>query len=416
MDTRSRPRRAFTLVELLVVIAIIGVLIALLLPAIQAAREAARRNQCLNQVKQLGLAIANFESSRKTLPLASTAIFRAGTVYQYADHTSPLPTTNPPSDPSSVGDGYSWLAQIMGNIELSALSDQLAKAGGPGGAPNIAGTGSRYGNLRDRAFAPNTPTVQTSTGGMVKIWGTVQDIFRCPSWAGPPSWDAASVTPPIPRFSTLPSGSTVIGSGTYITLAATAYFDAGNTHLQSGTAGTAMGNSGPSFSCDSRAICGDGAMPFPGFNGTVVTKRGLKVGQISDGMANTILIAETREEHVSSWYSGLASYAVAHLPNPDVAEPDLPTVVTGSGLAPNVWASQFPSINKGDPTDLTRYYMKMSPHGGYPLRWGPSSRHDRVVVHGFADAHTDTLRDDIDGTLYLSLVTRNGREVPESQL
>jgi prepilin-type N-terminal cleavage/methylation domain-containing protein len=83
---RTYDRAGFTLVELLVVIAIIGVLIALLLPAVQAAREAARRSQCTSQLKQLGLAMLNYESTHRVLP-------PAGLAYGNTPHTDSTPKT-----------------------------------------------------------------------------------------------------------------------------------------------------------------------------------------------------------------------------------------------------------------------------------------------------------------------------------
>ena len=69
---RKSSQRGFTLVELLVVIAIIGVLVGLLLPAVQAAREAARRMSCSNNFKQMGLALHNYHSAYKNLPVHGT--------------------------------------------------------------------------------------------------------------------------------------------------------------------------------------------------------------------------------------------------------------------------------------------------------------------------------------------------------
>jgi len=98
-----RLRRGFTLIELLVVIAIIAVLIALLLPAVQAAREAARRAQCVNNLKQLGLAAHNYASSNNCLPPQSMGPHLAGT---YS---------------SNSGWGQGWHLAILPNLEQNAI-------------------------------------------------------------------------------------------------------------------------------------------------------------------------------------------------------------------------------------------------------------------------------------------------------
>jgi prepilin-type N-terminal cleavage/methylation domain-containing protein/prepilin-type processing-associated H-X9-DG protein len=131
-----RGRRGFTLIELLVVIAIIAVLIALLLPAVQAAREAARRAQCVNNMKQLGLGCFNYESGNQCFP----------------SQIGGLPTWFVNSDYR-----MSWIVQILPQLEQTNIFN----------AYNYNGVRSEY-----------SPANQT-------VIGTTLSVVICPSYAGP---------------------------------------------------------------------------------------------------------------------------------------------------------------------------------------------------------------------------------------
>jgi prepilin-type N-terminal cleavage/methylation domain-containing protein/prepilin-type processing-associated H-X9-DG protein len=147
---KSSNFKAFTLVELLVVIAIIGVLVGLLLPAVQAAREAARKMQCANNLKQIGLALHNYESGFKKLPPAAYG-------------ANPLN-----SEPSGEDDdGFGWMVSILPYIEQQQLYDTVRPNG-------------HYGVLGNQAIRsvvyPEIPVGQVFRGG-----DQVVSTYRCPS-------------------------------------------------------------------------------------------------------------------------------------------------------------------------------------------------------------------------------------------
>ncbi|MDR2754233.1 MAG: DUF1559 domain-containing protein [Planctomycetaceae bacterium] len=160
-------KKGFTLVELLVVIAIIGVLIAMLLPAVQAAREAARRSQCVNNLKQLSLAIHNFHDTNTFLPAAG-----------YSKHFMVAPNESEGKTPldNTVGirREISYLTQILPYIEQQsvyegALEDAKIGLGDPDGT-NRAYRGPGIGQYAD------------STGAQQKTpWNAKIGMFLCPS-------------------------------------------------------------------------------------------------------------------------------------------------------------------------------------------------------------------------------------------
>jgi prepilin-type N-terminal cleavage/methylation domain-containing protein len=152
--TTSKPIHGFTLVELLVVIAIIGVLVALLLPAVQAAREAARRTQCSNNLKQIGLALLNYEDAQKSMPVGATGPSPKG------------------------GYGTAWYVAILPYLEAGNLYDKFDLIGvnSPHTGLIYAGTNEDNGKLVSGKFIPS--------------------LF-CPS-SPLPKWAMTDTTPPGP--------------------------------------------------------------------------------------------------------------------------------------------------------------------------------------------------------------------------
>lgn len=137
-ETRAQQARAgaFTLVELLVVIAIIGLLVAMLLPAVQQAREAARRSSCINNMKQIGLAISEYELVKKVYPPSGT-----DEILAWDDGRREL--------------NHSWASLIMPYVEEGALADKI--------------------NFKVSSMETvNEPAART-----------VVPIYRCPSYSGP---------------------------------------------------------------------------------------------------------------------------------------------------------------------------------------------------------------------------------------
>ncbi|QDS88991.1 putative major pilin subunit [Rosistilla ulvae] len=180
-------RRGFTLVELLVVIAIIGILVGLLLPAVQAAREAARRMQCSNHLKQIGLAIHNYHDTFGKLP----------------------PGGMPEGDPNITNQAQaSWLVRILPFIEQTAIYDQATFVG-----TDWVGTGTdrnwkiKDGTVIDIYDCPSSdlPNVQTdnTSGGTRGLGAPTVITVQVPSYVGiagtsqDPSNIAARVSPSV---------------------------------------------------------------------------------------------------------------------------------------------------------------------------------------------------------------------------
>jgi prepilin-type N-terminal cleavage/methylation domain-containing protein/prepilin-type processing-associated H-X9-DG protein len=181
----SPSRRAFTLIELLVVIAIISVLIALLLPAVQSAREAARRAQCTNNLKQIGLALHNYHTALGVFPM--------GTSWQ------PVSGNNPTS--YGVWASFSAVSMMLGYLEQTPLYNAINFSWGPLAQPGgttsdtIGFNTTATHTLINSFICPSDPysgAARQNINNYASCFGTTGLPLYIVNWSapgGPPYWN-----------------------------------------------------------------------------------------------------------------------------------------------------------------------------------------------------------------------------------
>jgi type II secretory pathway pseudopilin PulG len=396
-------RRAFTVVELLVVIAVLVAGLTLLLPAVHAARDEDKANQCANNLKQLSLALLNYEDKRRCLPPISSNL---DTVPDVPGDATPVPDADAKKGQGQAATpaaGYSWMVQILPDIEEATLYQSIVTTSAKFTAPAFSPKITR--NLGQNQPHPATVAIAA---------------YRCPASTDGPALDTSART---------------VGAGKKYESGTLPPNYAGGIATANGAKGFALTNYnailGTHIDPDkkSASVPNNGGMMFRG----TAFDQGRKLAAMTDGTSKVPVVTETNETRFGSWYDGTMNWVVAarHSNPKDGTEPITP-VSKFSGQAGSTQVKDRlivgtdgtsdtggHALNYG-PTDDTRaaVYLPASAlndpdiSSAPPGRlWGPSSQHPGgIVFHAFCDGHVTGMADSIDPNLYLWIVTRNGGE------
>jgi prepilin-type N-terminal cleavage/methylation domain-containing protein len=361
----QRGKRGFTLVELLVVIAIIGILVALLLPAINAARQAAMRNSCINNMKQVGLALHNYHDVYKKFPTISPWDNIMIHVPIGAQGAAPAPgATSPRAE-------YSWIVRVLPYLEEANLYNE------------ISSDSNRFRN-NPGSLAPQgamDPNMKVAANGLHFSSVSIPALL-CPSFSGEPFSDAK---PPAGEYSkVMPKVDPITGKPVGVALTNYVTITATNKEFVSGNpAGT------------------------PNPNGALVGGKAKTMGSMRDGTSKTIVVVESKEQTNSSWYDCSGTWVVALVPvDTSPSNPNPATIPMVVSPTTRVALNYGPVAGSNPPSPV--YGVGM---GSGARFWGPSSDHSGdVIIHAFGDDAVRPITADVNPNIYLGLVTVNGGE------
>jgi len=385
---RVRKRSGFTLIELLVVIAIIAVLISLLLPAVQQAREAARRTQCKNNLKQLGLALHNYHDTSLTFPPAGGNNINDWGI---------LPRITPYFDQANLYNRFDFNTTTTCN-PVSVRAPRLPMLMCPSYPGEQVDNKGTYSNSGDAFLCPGGQNASVTNGGAGGSWGG--EAGRYPIDQATAGWAGGQRL--FFRSKTCYVGS--YGDGGNATTSALDIWGGDGTHLTRGTMGC-IGGTCP------RPVSGyGGGRNHRGIFNYFQDTKPVSIADILDGTSNTYLMGEIAvSDKVSSltWISNTGSVYGTSIPiNLLMTNKDW-TAWLGSGVSNCFGKTSNSGTWLGEPNCAP---AGNGTHSGWLSR-GFSSSHTGGCHMLMADGSVQFVSENIDAFVHNGRGSRDGGEV-----